>query len=150
MKKYWTLFVMVAFMACHDSHWEFNDRYLYENGTIAEIDSINSSLHYLVTERVLNFSEDDHYIVAYQIPTFGERYKFMRESAPTVYKDSLDRQYRKMREIHHCYWIIRKRDCMVWGPLTYGDFMRQCKKLKVKKNLNPKYEQKLSPSDYQE
>jgi len=59
--KYWIIFVMVAIMGCHDSHWEFNDRYLYENGTIAEIDSINSALHYLVTERVLNFSEDDHY-----------------------------------------------------------------------------------------
>lgn len=147
MKQKWLLFMLLTLYSCHDSYWEFNDRYLYENGTIAEIDSVDSSLHYLVTERVLNFSQDDSYIIVYQIPTFGERYKSMRDSAPVEFKDSLDNQRYMMKEIHHCYWIIRKRDCRVWGPMCYGSFMRGCKKLKVKCRLNPKYEQTLYPSE---
>ena len=149
MKKYWLICSSVFILSCHDSYWELNDRYLYENGTIAEIDSIDSSLHYLVPERVLNFAQDANYIIAYQIPTFGERYKSMRESAPIDCKDSLDNQCNMMREIHHCYWIIQKKDCRVWGPMNYGDFIRQCKALSIKKELNPKYEQKLTPSDFQ-
>ena len=148
--KYWFMCILVGFCCCHDCYWEFNDRYLYENGAIAEIDSVDSSLRYLVTERVLNFAQDDNYIIVYQIPTFGERYRAMRESAPIEYKDSLNDQYNMMKEIHHCYWIIQKKDSRVWGPMNYGDFSRLCKKLRVKTNLNPKYEQKLSTSDFQQ
>jgi hypothetical protein len=61
---------------------------------------------------------------------------------PKEKQDSLDRQKESMSAIQDCYWIIRKSDSRIWGPMTASDFKTMCLRLKIKAKLSKKKEKK--------
>jgi hypothetical protein len=96
----------------------------------------------LIPRQVLNFTCDNDYIIAYQIPS-REWFDFETGNAITKEKkDSLEQLYNKMYDIHYCYWIIDKKKDQLYGPLDKKEFEKRCKKMGVKLKLNPKYENK--------
>ena len=54
--------------------------------------------------------------------------------------DSLEVLLDSMLKIRDCYWIIRKKDCKVFGPMTESDFNQECKKRNIKLKMDKRYE----------
>ena len=141
MKRILYLFIALLLCGCHDSYWDLGDSYLYENGRINKyIDEKKGSMSILIPEDVLNFAFDEDHIIAYQIPDsviYREFYIDIYKdfSDPTIRSqkttDSLEILLDSMLSIKHCYWIIQKKDCKVYGPMTESDFNRKCKKTKI-------------------
>ena len=71
------------------------------------------------------YQYDDNFIVAKQKP---RRYKEFNYTYSEGYKYSkgLDSEY---------YWIIKKKEKKVFGPLEYSQFIRLCDEFYVPENL---------------
>lgn len=140
MMKKKVIFITLASLlfCCHGDYMELGGGYVYANRTIGkEIGDGMSSV--LIEMQVLNYSSDDNYIVAYQVP--DDDYMSISENVlPKEKEDSIRILYDKMRKIHHCYWIVRKSDGMIFGPMEKKEFDRQCKVLNITVEMNPKYE----------
>ena len=50
-------------------------------------------------------------------------------------KDSVDQIKRLCKDLQDCYWIIRKKDNSVFGPMSYNEYEQKCKILDVKIKL---------------
>jgi hypothetical protein len=141
-----TLLILVLLCCCWSCDVvELEDGYYYLNCTIwkkVKVEGKYDASRTIVPKEVLNFNYDNYYIIAYQKPAYDVANKSMRETASQTEKDSLDEQMRKILEIDDCYWIIRKVDCVVWGPMPKSEFEDMCKKKGIKIVLDPKYEQR--------
>ena len=73
----------------------------------------------------------------------------MKKDMTEEQQDSFDRQFEEMLRIHDCYWIIRKEDCTVFGPMTKSDFEKKCSELNVGIRLDPRYEKEFSDMDFE-
>ena len=73
-------------------------------------------------------------------------YKYLSLSDSTMHfqhkADSLEVLLDSMLKIRDCYWIIRKKDCKVFGPMTESDFNRECKKRNIKLKMDKRYERR--------
>ncbi|UTD13033.1 DUF3997 domain-containing protein [Treponema denticola] len=78
-----------------------------------------------IPPEVLMYQYDDNFIVAKQKP---RRYKEFNYTYNEGYKYSkgLDSEY---------YWIIKKKEKKVFGPLEYSQFIRLCDEFYVPENL---------------
>lgn len=110
---------------------------------------VKGTMTILVPDQVLNYEFDDNYIIAYQIPDsayYREYYinAYKEYSDSTIHSqettDSLKTLLDKMLSIQDCYWIIRKQDDKVFGPMAESDFNRMCKELNVSIKMDKKYE----------
>lgn len=78
-----------------------------------------------IPPEVLMYQHDDSFIIAKQKPgrykefnyTYNEGYKYFK---------GLDSEY---------YWIIKKKEKKVFGPLEYSQFIRLCDEFYVSENL---------------
>lgn len=152
MRKFLYLFVFITLMlyGCHDDYRELGDTYIYESGRIDKIiDKKTGTIDILIPEQVLNYAHDKNYIIAYQIPDsaiyryyYIDSYKRCSDSTKQSREttDSLEALLDRMLSIQNCYWIIRKRDVKVYGPMKESDFYRQCKKMNIMIKMDKKYE----------
>jgi hypothetical protein len=78
-----------------------------------------------IPSEVLMYQHDDSFIIAKQKP---RRYKEFNYTYNEGYKYSkgLDSEY---------YWIIKKKEKKVFGPLEYSQFIRLCDEFYVPENL---------------
>lgn len=139
MKSILITLLLIMLSSCHGDYVEFGDDYVYVNGCIAKEDPKSSALDILVYVQVLNSAWDDDYIIAYQKPDRGVFEEYI-EGLPQKEIDSLEHLYDRMHEIHNCYWIIRKKDKRVFGPMTKKDFEIKCRRMGVSIKLDPRYE----------
>ena len=152
MRKFLYLFVFILLIlyGCHDSYRELGDTYIYESGRIHKFkDEKKRSMVTLIPDQVLNYAHDKNYIIAYQIPDSAiYRYYYIdsykRCSDSTIRSrettDSLEALLDSMLSIQDCYWIIRKKDAKVYGPMKKTDFNRQCKMMNITIKMDKKYE----------
>lgn len=133
---------------CHDDYWKLGDSYIYDSGRICMLMD-RGYMKIVVPDQVLNFGFDEHCIIAYQKPDsayfseyYIDSYKNCSDSTARSQEaaDSLEALLDKMLNIQDCYWIIRKKDANVYGPMTESDFNEQCKK----KNITLRWERDMS------
>ena len=93
----------------------------------------------IIRPQVLNYADDDKYIIVYQVYDGSEYYDISAKQDKEE-KDSLLAQFAKLKEIKYCYWIIRKQDDKVFGPMAESDFNQMCKELNVSIKMDKKYE----------
>lgn len=127
-----SLVFLTLFISCHDDFRLIDGKYVITERAIAKISGVNNSLVYLITGQVLNYDDDDKYIVAYQIPEMDFTRLSMVESMTKNEQDSMLCQYIDMVHIHDCYWIIRKTDTQIFGPMSISEFQAACKKYNVR------------------
>lgn len=134
-----------------------NYAWLYNKTIVKYIEKNDSTLvwqDYVIRPEVINFDDDNRYIVAYQVYSSLTRYYYSDTSEEEdsilvdVYfkddgelvkvpqPDSLVAQYEKIKEMQKCYWIIDKETDKVMGPMTKEEFDRQCKALNVKAKMS--------------
>lgn len=133
---------------CHDCIHELGDSYIFQNGRIDKyIDEWKGTLKFLIPQEVLNYEYDKNYIIVYQIPDSAVyRYYYIdiyKLSSDTTLRspeitDSLEALLDSMLTIRDCYWIIRKSDAKVYGPMTESDFNKQCKKMNITLKMDKK------------
>ena len=142
-RLYLLLSIALLLCGCQGSHWELGDSYIFENGRIDRfIDEARDSMDILIPDHVLNFAYDKNYIIAYQIPDnaiyrdyYIDLYKcpnptLQSQETPSCAEELLN----SMLCIQNCYWIIRKKDTKVYGPMTESDFNQKCKKMNIALN----------------
>lgn len=143
MRKFLYIFIVLLLCGCHDDYWELGDSYVYNNGCIYYVidtchrDGVRyEGLEELVPFDVHNFGYNEHYIIAYQKPD-SEYYIGFNQTIPdstTRFQekaDSLETLLGKMLSIQNCFWIIRKKDKRVFGPMSESDFNRRCKRMGI-------------------
>ena len=145
--------IVVLFASCWNDYPRLGKNYVYCNRIIARTEMHGKSelLFFLITEQVLNYNFNRDYIIAYQIPDtnyLGSR-DLLKARMTEEQRDSLDRQFEEMLRIHDCYWIIRKEDCKVFGPMTKHDFDMICQELVVGIMLDPRYEKDFADMDFE-
>ncbi len=152
MKRILYIFIALLLCGCHDAYLNLGDSYVYDSRRIHK--QIGRGYKTLIPDQVLNFEYDKNYIIAYQIPDSA----FYREFYIDIYKefsdstirsqkttDSLEVLLDSMLSIEHCYWIIHKKDCKVYGPMTESDFNRKCKKMNITIQMDKRYESRFLP-----
>lgn len=131
-------------LSIHGYYVDFGNGYIYCNGVIGKIDKYDREngmhfFHDIVPTQVLNHSQDDNYMVVYQVPDLDDmRIDTVRMSQHEI--DSIHCLYQKMLEIRDCYWIIRFKDCKVWGPMDFQTYQRMHDNLKIETDLSDFYE----------
>lgn len=143
MRKFIYIFIVLLLSGCHDDYWELGDSYVYNNGCIYYVidtchrDGVRyEGLEELVPFDVHNFGYNEHYIIAYQKPDSAYYIDFNQTipDSTTCFQekaDSLETLLGKMLSIQNCYWIIRKKDKRVFGPMSESDFNRRCKRMGI-------------------
>lgn len=130
-------------------------------GKNLEINGNSLSADYVIRAEVLNYDYDDRFIIAYQV--YSSRTRFYYDSKSNYsdedtllvqlverngkvveipQNDSLVAQYRKIKEIKNCYWIIDKETDQVMGPMRKEEFDCRCKALNVKAKMHKFFEQR--------
>ena len=151
MNKFYLFLTTILLCSCHVDYLSLGDSYvLIEDVVIArEKDKESHALEILIPDQVLNEDYDKSHIIAYQKPdsfTYRrEQIDFYRSIPDSTMHyqhkaDSLEVLLDSMLKIRDCYWIIRKKDCKVFGPMTESDFNQECKKRNIKLKMDKKYE----------
>lgn len=144
--KIWLLFALscILFINCHGDYMELGNDYIYSEHTIAKLSGTGQYRYsdIIVMDYVVNFNYDNCYIVAYQRPS-RRWIEFRKDYLDKEELDSIETLYTKICRINHCYWIIRKNDGIVLGPLDKCKYDSLCKKLSVNIQMDSKFE-----SDY--
>lgn len=111
--------------------------YVFNEDVICKVDS-NENLTLLIPDHIENYNYDEQYIVVKQIPTFNmAKYYWMNFSGHD--KDSITELIVKSKMLDACYWIIRKKGCVVFGPMEKSDYIKEKKKLGIRLKLNDLY-----------
>ena len=102
----------------------------------------NNSLFYdiIIRPQILNYAYDNKYIIAYQVYDGSEYYNSNQIAEE---KDSLLLQFKELKKIKHCYWIINKETGKVIGPMRKTEFYRQCRTLHIETSLEKGNEEKF-------
>ena len=133
-------YVLILWCSCHGNHYDMGDGYIYTNHEIAK--SLENGVGYthiepLIPMKVLNYACDKDFIIAYQIPN-REWFDFEEDDTPKEKVDSLELLYKKICDIHYCYWIINKKNGQIYGPFEKKEFESQCIIMGVKIKMDPK------------
>ena len=114
---------LLFFTVFDDGLYELGDDFCYYEDLAAVMnDNIDLTD---IPPKILSYQYDDNFIVAKQKPrrykefnyTYNEGYKYFK---------GLDSEY---------YWIIKKKEKKVFGPLEYSQFIRLCDEFYVPENL---------------
>ena len=157
MNKFYLFLTTILLCSCHVDYLSLGDSYvLIEDVVIArEKDKESHALEILIPDQVLNEDYDKSHIIAYQMPDSDsfrrcriDIYKYFSDSTMQYQHevDSLEVLLDSMLKIRDCYWIIRKKDCKVFGPMTESDFNRECKKRNIKLKMDKRYERRYTGS----
>lgn len=157
MRKILYIFVAMLFCSCHVDYLSLGDSYVLIEDSSIEREDKEGYLEMLIPNQVLNEDYDKSHIIAYQKPDSDylrrchiDIYKYLSLSDSTMHfqhkADSLEVLLDSMLEIRDCYWIIRKKDCKVFGPMTESDFNQECKKRNIKLKMDKKYERRFRGS----
>jgi hypothetical protein len=149
MNKFYLILTTILLCGCHVDFLSLGDSYvLIEDIEIARQHK-EGYLEMLIPYQVLNEDYDKSHIIAYQKPDSflirSEQIDFYRSIPDSTMRyqhkaDSLEVLLDSMLKIRDCYWIIRKKDCKVFGPMTESDFNRECKKRNIKLKMDKRYE----------
>ena len=96
----------------------------------------------IIRPQVLNYADDDKYIIVYQVYDGSEYYDISAKQDKEE-KDSLLAQFAKLKEIKYCYWIIDKEANKVIGPMRKVEFDKKCEELQVKAKMQNNHEKKF-------
>ena len=137
------LLLVVLISACHGDYWSLGDGYVFVNRAIARQTGKGryKPMETLVMDQVLNFAFDDNFIIVYQIPD-RNWLNYAKDFMPAEKIDSIEALYVKMEDIHHCYWIIRKADAFIIGPMNKDEFEVTWKEMNINLKLDPKSQSK--------
>lgn len=72
---------------------------------------------------------------------------FFYDSLFVYNRDSFLRQYKKIKQLKYCYWIIDKGTGKIWGPMRKKEFDKKCELLNVKAKMWRIYERKIIRTD---
>ncbi len=129
-------------LAVHGDDVDLGGGYRFVNraiGKVKGIDEYMSSFDEVIPTQVLNHSQDENYIVVYQVPDPEDMcIDSVRMSQHEM--DSIRTLYQKMSEIVDCYWIIRIKDNTVWGPMDEQTYRRKHDELQIEVELDKSYE----------
>lgn len=97
--------------------------YVFNEDVICKVNS-DKNLTLLIPDNVKNYNYDEQYIIVKQIPTFKiAKYYWMNFSEHD--KDSVAELISKSKMFNVCYWIIRKKDSTVFGPMKKNGFFKE-------------------------
>ena len=150
MKRLIYIFLVSLLHGCYyGSYSDLGDSYIYMDGSIDRRINKTHVLENLVPIDVLNYDFDKKHIIVYQRPDsdafrkdYIDTYDFFTDSTMQYQHevDSLEVLLDSMLKIKDCYWIIRKKNCKVFGPMTESDFNQECKKRNIKLKMDKRYE----------
>ena len=147
-KKIVALFLSCFLISCLGgvSYINLGSHYAWvESREIVKIkEEVENSLYYdvIIRPQVLNFADDEKYIIVYQVYDESEYYDVSAIQS-TVERDSLLAQFARMKKIKYCYWIIDKEADKVMGPMRKSEYDRKCKELQVKAEMQNFHEKKF-------
>ena len=153
MNKFYLVLTTILLCSCHGDFSSLGDSYVSIESCIAKEVDNEGHVETLIPDQVLNYDFDKSHIIAYQMPDSDcfrrcriDIYKYLSLSDSTMHfqhkADSLEVLLDSMLKIRDCYWIIRKKDCKVFGPMTESDFNRECKKRNIKLKMDKRYERR--------
>jgi hypothetical protein len=129
----------MLFCSCHGDFNDIGNGYVFSNGEIVKRIRGGGNGYFpfepLIPNQVLSYNYDSRYIVAYQIPE-KEWLEFKKSYVSKEVADSLQILYNNMVNIHHCYWIVCKKDGNIYGPLNKNKYMLMCDSLDCHLSLN--------------
>lgn len=96
----------------------------YEPIIHEEITEYNNNLNFIIAHQKIREPYEDMIIV--------DAIKYSKGAEA----DSLRNLFNKMIQIKGCYWIIRKKDSAVFGPMEKSDFLKKKKELGIEMELN--------------
>lgn len=142
MIKKFLLFICISILDCHGDYAEIDEQYRFVEGGIAIVTHRvhdYECIRDIIPKNVMDYAQDKHYIVVYQEPwSDDDTRQIMIDGLPEGKQDSLEQKFVLMDSIKYCYWIIRKKDAYVYGPMTKTEFYKQCYLLKIDLKLNTK------------
>jgi len=106
-----------------------------ENRTIVKItEEKENALYYdlLIRPQVLNYDDDDKFIIAYQVYDGSLDYDSIQREEE---KDSLFAQFELIKKLKYCYWIINKETGKVFGPMKKKEFEYRCKVMRIETKM---------------
>ena len=106
-----------------------------ENRIIVKItEEKENALYYdlLIRPQVLNYDDDDKFIIAYQVYDGSEWYDSIQREEE---KDSLFAQFELIKKLKYCYWIIDKETGKVFGPMKKKEFENRCKVMHIEAKM---------------
>lgn len=121
---------------CHGDYAVIDGDYRYISQSIAlskgKTKDGGEKIVHLIPRNVVDYDFDNVYIVVYQIPEEDDDIReYMRKYISDAKRDSIDRKFALMDSIKNCYWIIRKKDAKVYGPMNKHAYRKKCKELKI-------------------
>ncbi len=155
MNKLYLVLTTILLCSCHVDYLSLGDSYVLIEDSSIEREDKEGYLEMLIPNQVLNEDYDKSHIIAYQKPDSflirSEQIDFYRSIPDSTMQyqhkaDSLEVLLDSMLKIRDCYWIIRKKDCKVFGPMTESDFNQECKKRNIKLKMDKKYERRFRGS----
>ena len=140
IKKVLLLLCISIIGSCHGDYVKIDERYRFNNGTISRATKRvqdYEAFKYIIPKDVEDYAQDKRYIVVYQEASQDDDNirQTMIDGLPEGKQDSLEQKFALMDSIKHCYWIIRKKDAYVYGPMTKTDYQKQCHQLKINLEL---------------
>ncbi len=122
-----------------ESFCEIQGGYCIKDSSLYKIrDKVSPSVMVLdesIIGQVDSHCDDDAYILLHQLHDTD-----CTASRCTCNVDAKSCSSVKVRDkllmAHDCYWIVRKKDGKLFGPLDKSEFMAQCYKMKVKCTLD--------------
>ena len=138
-KKVLLLLCIITISSCHGDYVEIDKRYRFFNHSIGIITHRVHDYEYMrdiIPKDVVDYAQDKQFIVVYQEAwSDDDMRQTMIDDLPKEKQDSLKQKFAQMDSIKYCYWIIRKKDSHVYGPMTKTDYQKQCHQLKINLEL---------------
>lgn len=138
-KKFLLLLCIITISGCHGDYAEIDEQYRFVEGGIAIVTHRvhdYECIRDIIPKNVMDYAQDKHYIVVYQEAwSDDDMRQTMIDDLPKEKQDSLEQKFVLMDSIKYCYWIIRKKDSHVYGPMTKTDYQKQCHQLKINLEL---------------
>ena len=86
----------------------------------------------IIRPQVLNYDDDDKFIIAYQVYDGSLYYDSIQREEE---KDSLFAQFELIKKLKYCYWIINKETGKVFGPMKKKEFENRCKTMHIEAKM---------------
>ncbi len=142
MKKFFLVLFLIIFVGCVSNDYiPICDNYYFDNNKFVRISHYNDDIdqidRIIVPWDVRDWTYDDTYIQVFQVVEKDTSiYSWLKGNYyPKEYNDSIDSLVLKMKRIRYCYWIIRRCDEKVIGPMDKHAYLDKCRSIGLETDL---------------